>query len=65
MKETTKYLDIASKILIRLYNNDIFKISDILYAQVDRDYKTIYTYLKSIKDEIEIIEYELKQEGNI
>ena len=65
MKETTKYLDIASKILIRLYNNDIFKISDILYAQVDRGYKTIYTYLKSIKDKIEIIEYELKQEGNI
>lgn len=65
MKEIAKYLDIASKILIRLCNNDIFKISDILYAQVDRDYKTIYTYLKSIKDEIEIIEYELKQEGNI
>ena len=65
MKETTKYLDIASKILIRLCNDDIFKIFDILYAQVDRDYKTIYTYLKSIKDEIEIIEYELKQEGNI
>lgn len=65
MKETTKYLDIASKILIRLCNDDIFKISDLLYAQADKDYKTIYTYLKSIKDEIEIIEYELKQEGNI
>lgn len=65
MKETTKYLDIAVKLLIELCKDDTPKISAILYARSGKDYKTVYTYLKSIKDEIESIEYKLKQEGNI
>ena len=63
--KSTKYLDIAVKLLIELCKDDVPKISAILYAQSGKDYKTIYTYLKSIKDEIESIEYKLKQEGNI
>ena len=65
MKETTKYLDIAVKLLIELCKDNVPKISAILYAQLGKDYKTIYTYLKSIKDEIESIEYKLKQEGGL
>lgn len=65
MKETTKYLDIVARILTELCKNDIATISAIIYAQANKDYKTIYTYLKSIKDEIESIEYKFKQEGNI
>ena len=65
MKETTKYLDIVARLLTELCKNDITTISAIIYAQANKDYKTIYIYLKSIKDEIESIEYKFKQEGNI
>ena len=65
MKETSKYLDMAAKLLIEIYKDDFPIIATIICAQKDKDYKTIYTQLKSIKDEIEAIEYKLKQEGGI
>ena len=65
MKETTKYLDKATKLLTELYQNDLSATATVICAQADKDYKTIYTCLKSIKDEIEAMEYKLKQEGNI
>ena len=65
MKETSKYLDIAAKLLIEIYKDDFPIIATIICAQKDKDYKTIYTKLKLLKDEIESIEYKLKQEGNI
>ena len=65
MKETTKYLNIATNLLTEIYTDDIAKVASIIYAQADKDYKTIYTCLKSTKDEIEAIEYKLKQEGGI
>ena len=65
MKETTKYLDMATKLLTEIYKDDIARVANIICAQADKDYKTIYTCLKSIKDEIEVIEYKLKQEGGI
>ena len=65
MKETSKYLDMAAKFLIEIYKDDFPIIATIICAQKDKDYKTIYTKLKSLKDEIEAIEYKLKQEGNI
>lgn len=65
MKETSKYLDRATKLLTEIYKDDLPVLATIICAQADKDYKTIYTKLKSIKDEIESLEYKLKQEGNI
>ena len=65
MKETSKYLDMAAKLLIEIYKDNFPIIATIICAQKDKDYKTIYMKLKSLKDEIESIEYKLKQEGNI
>ena len=65
MKNTSKYLDRATKLLTEIYKDDLPILATIICAQADKDYKTIYTKLKSIKDEIESIEYKLKQEGNI
>ena len=65
MKKTSKYLDMATKLLTEIYKDDLPTVATIICAQADKDYKTIYTKLKSIKDEIESIEYKLKQEGNI
>ena len=65
MKKTTKYLDIATKLLTEIYKDDLVMVATVICAQADKDYKTIYTKLKSMKDEIEAIEYTLKQEGGI
>ena len=65
MKKTTKYLDIATKFLTEIYKDDLPTVANIICAQADKDYETIYKCLKSIKDEIESIEYRLKQEGNL
>ena len=65
MKKTTKYLDIATRLLTDIHRNEIATVANIVYAQADKDYETIYKCLKSIKDEIESIEYRLKQEGNL
>ena len=65
MKKITKYLNIATKLLSDVYKDDIATVANIVCAQADKDYETIYKCLKSIKDEIESIEYRLKQEGNL
>ena len=65
MKKTTKYLDIATKLLTEIYKDDLPTVANIICAQADKDYETIYKILKSVKDEIESIEYKLKQEGNL
>lgn len=65
MKKTSKYLDMATKLLSEVYKDDILIVANIIYAHADKDYETIYKHLKSMKDEIEAIEYKLKQEGNI
>ena len=65
MKKTTKYLDIATKLLTEIYKDDLPTVANIICAHADKDYETIYKCLKSIKDEIESIEYRLKQEGNL
>lgn len=65
MKKTSKYLDIATRLLSEVYKDNILIVANIIYAHADKDYETIYKYLKSMKDEIEAIEYKLKQEGNI
>ena len=65
MKKTSKYLDMATKLLTEIYKDDLPTVATIICAQADKDYKTIYTKLKSMKDEIEAIEYKLKQEGDI
>ena len=65
MKKTTKYLDTVTKLLTEIYKDDIPTVANIICAQADKDYETIYKYLKSVKDEIESIEYRLKQEGNL
>ena len=65
MKKTTKYLNIATKLLTEIYKDDLPTVANIICAQADKDYETIYKILKSTKDEIESIEYKLKQEGNL
>ena len=65
MKKTTKYLDMATKLLTEIYKDDLPRVATIICAQADKDYETIYKILKSTKDEIESIEYKLKQEGNL
>ena len=58
MKKTTKYLDIATRFLSEIYKDDLPRVATIICAQADKG-------LKSLKDEIESIEYKLKQEGNL
>ena len=65
MKKTTKYLNIATKLLSDVYKDDVATVANVVCAQADKDYETIYKCLKSVKDEIESIEYRLKQEGNL
>lgn len=65
MKKTTKYLNMATKLLTEIYKDDLPTVATIICAQADKDYETIYKCLKSVKDEIESIEYKLKQEGNL
>lgn len=65
MKKTSKYLDIATKLLTKVYEDNVLIVADIVCAHADRDYEAIYKHLKSMKEEIEEIEYKLKQEGNI
>ena len=65
MKKTTKYLNMATKLLTEIYKDDLPAVANIICAQADKDYETIYKGLKSLKDEIEAIEYKLKQEGNL
>lgn len=65
MKKTTKYLDIATRFLSEIYKDDLPRVATIICAQADGDYETIYKILKATKDEIESIEYKLKQEGGL
>ena len=65
MKKTTKYLDIAPRLLSEIYKDDLPRVATIICAQADGDYETIYKILKATKDEIESIEYKLKQEGGL
>ena len=65
MKKTTKYLNMATKLLSDVYKDDIATVANIVCAQADKDYETIYKCLKSVKDEIESIEYKLKQKGKL
>jgi hypothetical protein len=65
MKKTTKYLDIATRFLSEIYKDDLPRVATIICAQADGDYETIYKILKATKDELESIEYKLKQEGGL
>ena len=65
MKKTTKYLDIATRLLTEIYKDDLPRVATIICAQADGDYETIYKILKATKDEIESVEYKLKQEGGL
>ena len=65
MKKTTKYLDIATRFLSEIYKDDLPRVANIICAQADGDYETIYKILKATKDEIESVEYKLKQEGGL
>ena len=65
MKKTTKYLDIATRLLSEIYKDDLPRVATIICAQADGDYETIYKILKATKDEMESIEYKLKQEGGL
>ena len=65
MKKTTKYLNMATKLLTYIYKDDLPRVATIICAQADKDYETIYKILKATKDEIESVEYKLKQEGGL
>ena len=65
MKKTTKYLNIATKLLTDINKDDIATVANIVCAQADKDYETIYNQIKALKNEIVKIENNLKQEGNL
>ena len=65
MKKEAKYLNMATKLLTEIYKDDLPRVAAIICAQADKDYETVYKVLKSLKDEIESIEYKLKQEGGL
>ena len=65
MKKTTKYLNIATKLLTDINKDDIATVANIVCAQADKDYETIYNQIKALKNEIIKIENNLKQEGNL
>ena len=65
MKKTTKYLDIATRLLTDIHRNEIATVANIVCAQADKDYETIYNQIKALKNEIIKIENNLKQEGNL
>ena len=65
MKKTTKYLNIATKLLTDANKDDIATVANIVCAQADKDYETIYNQIKALKNEIIKIENNLKQEGNL
>ena len=65
MKKTTKYLNIATKLLTDVYKDDIATVANIVCAHADKDYETIYNQIKALKNEIIKIENNLKQEGNL
>ena len=65
MKKTTKYLNMATKLLTEIYKDDLPTVATIICAQADKDYETIYNQIKALKNEIIKIENNLKQEGNL
>ena len=65
MKKTTKYLNIATKLLTYIHKDDVATVANIVCAQADKDYETIYNQIKALKNEIIKIENNLKQEGNL
>ena len=65
MKKTTKYLNIATKLLTDVYKDDIATVANIVCAHADKDYEAIYNQIKALKNEIIKIENNLKQEGNL
>ena len=65
MKKTTKYLNTATTLLTNVNKDDIATVANIVCAQADKDYETIYNQIKALKNEIIKIENNLKQEGNL
>ena len=65
MKKTTKYLNMATKLLTYIHKDDIATVANIVCAQADKDYEIIYNQIKALKNEIIKIENNLKQEGNL
>ena len=65
MKKSTKYLDMATRLLTEIYKDDVLIVANIVYAHADKDYETIYNQIKALKNEIVKIENNLKQEGNL
>ena len=65
MKKTTKYLNMATKLLTYIHKDDIATVANIVCAQADKDYEAIYNQIKALKNEIIKIENNLKQEGNL
>ena len=46
MKKSTKYLDMATRLLTEIYKDDVLIVANIVYAHADKDYETIYKQLK-------------------
>ena len=65
MKKTTKYLNMATKLLTYIHKDDVATVANIVCAQADKDYEAIYNQIKALKNEIIKIENNLKQEGNL
>ena len=55
----------ATKLLTYIHKDDVATVANIVCAQADKDYETIYNQIKALKNEIIKIENNLKQEGNL
>ena len=54
MKKSTKYLDMATRLLTEIYKDDVLIVANIVYAHADKDYETIYKQLKKDRKDIKI-----------
>lgn len=65
MKKTSKYLDMATKLLTYIYKDDIATVANIVCAQADKDYEYIYNSLEALEKNIIELKNNLKDEGNL
>ena len=49
-------MNIATKLLSDVYKDDIATVANVVCAQADKDYETIYNQIKALKNEIIKIE---------
>ena len=65
MNKKKEYINTATELLLKFYSGDHKVITEIIYAEYEKDYKIIYNHLQLLKNTINEIENNLKKEENI